>query len=161
LVLTYMPLPDRDTDLDPELVRIVERAIHGARVLRAERLGADASARDVQTTEKAAGYGVPIRIEVELDSSTRSFVLHGASSNPFGHNRRADRAAELILAADTHRDIPRHVRALDVGAQLTGLEALTESPSDVTSPERLASAMHGPARCTSPQTQRPAEFGAP
>lgn len=102
--------------LDPELVRIVERAVPGARALRAERLGTDESAKDAETTAKSAGYGVPIRIDVELDGGSRSFVLHGASSNPFGHNRRADRAAELILAADTYGVIPQHVRALDIGA---------------------------------------------
>jgi hypothetical protein len=105
-----------DADLDRELVRIVERAVPGARVLRAQRLGVDEGVGNADATAKAAGYGIPIRIDVERDGSARSLVLHGASANPFGHNRRADRAAELILAADTYGLVPRHVRALDVGA---------------------------------------------
>ncbi|MEQ9322127.1 MAG: phosphotransferase, partial [Polyangiaceae bacterium] len=32
------------------------------------------------------------------------------------HDRRADRAADMILAYDTFGDIPRHVRAIDLGA---------------------------------------------
>jgi hypothetical protein len=50
-------------------------------------------------------------------------VLRTASSNEFGHDRRADRAAELLLAFDTFGLLPDHVRALDVG--LLGPDGLT------------------------------------
>jgi hypothetical protein len=43
-------------------------------------------------------------------------VWHVAAANPFGHDRRADRAAEAFLAYDDFAQIPDHVRALDVGA---------------------------------------------
>ena len=43
-------------------------------------------------------------------------MLHGASNNAFGHNRRSDRAAEMLLASDTIDGIPRHAKLLDVGA---------------------------------------------
>ncbi len=43
-------------------------------------------------------------------------MFHVATANDFGHDRRADRAAEQLLAYDTFARIPRHVRALDVGA---------------------------------------------
>jgi hypothetical protein len=102
--------------VEPELARIVERAAPGARILHAEALGTDETSKDQQTTAKAAGYGIPIRIDVELDGHARSFVLHGSSANQFGHDRRADRAADVLLAADTYGAIPRHVRALEVGA---------------------------------------------
>jgi hypothetical protein len=46
----------------------------------------------------------------------RSCVLHTMSPNWFGHDRRADRAALALLAADTYGDVPKHVRTLDVGA---------------------------------------------
>jgi hypothetical protein len=102
--------------IDPELARIVERAAPGALILNVETLGTDQTSKDQQTTAKAAGYGIPVRINVELDGHARSFVLHGSSANQFGHDRRADRAAELLLAADTYGAIPQHVRALEVGA---------------------------------------------
>lgn len=103
-------------DADPALVRIVERAIPGARVLRARPLGTDDASSGAQVTTKAAGYGIPIRIDIDVDGETRRVVLHGSSANQFGHDRRADRAAELLLAADTYGSIPSHARVLDVGA---------------------------------------------
>jgi hypothetical protein len=105
-----------DVDVDPELERIVHRALPRARVLRAVALGTDEAAGASGATVKAAGYGIPIRIDVEADGALSTLVLHGTSSNRFGHDRRADRAAELILAADTFDSIPRHAPALDVGA---------------------------------------------
>lgn len=102
--------------VDPELARIVERAAPGALIIRAKALGTDETSEQQQTTAKAAGYGIPIRIDVEVHGQARSFVLHGSSANQFGHDRRADRAAELLLAADTYGRIPQHVRALEVGA---------------------------------------------
>jgi hypothetical protein len=102
--------------LDPELVRIVERAMPGARVQSAVMMGADEGAKAKQATAKAVGYGVTIRIDAEVGGETKRFVLHGASANPFGHDRRADRAAEMVLAADSFSLIPCHTRALDMGA---------------------------------------------
>lgn len=102
--------------IDPELARIVHRALPNARVLRAVALGNDDAVGGRQLTAKAAGYGIPIRIDVDDDGHRRAFVLHGTSANQFGHDRRADRAAELLLAADTYASIPGHARALDVGA---------------------------------------------
>jgi hypothetical protein len=55
-------------------------------------------------------------VEVEHQGERRDLVLHTATSNRFGHDRRADRAAEVLLAADTFGSIPQHVRAVDVGA---------------------------------------------
>jgi hypothetical protein len=92
----------------------VEGALPGAQILRVVPIGADAATGD--ETNKARGYGVPLRIDVVVANRPRSLVLHTASDNEFGHDRRADRAAELVLAADTFGLLPRHVRALDVGA---------------------------------------------
>ncbi len=102
--------------IDPELTRILQRSVPGAQILKTAALGADAESRREQATAKAAGYGVPVRIDALVDGQRRSFVLHGTSSNQFGHDRRSDRAAELLLAADTFSGIPRHVQALEVGA---------------------------------------------
>lgn len=102
--------------VDPELIRIVQRAAPNACVLEATALGNDDAGGLPQVTAKAAGYGIPIRIDVEDAGRHRAFVLHGTSANQFGHDRRADRAADLLLAADTYGSIPGHARALDVGA---------------------------------------------
>jgi hypothetical protein len=111
-----VPSEPAPRDIDPELQRIIQRAAPGARILRARPMGADDASRNGSVTAKSAGYGVPIRIDVEVHDRKRSFVLHGSSANQFGHDRRADRAAELLLARDTFGNIPRHTQALDVGA---------------------------------------------
>lgn len=68
-------------------------------------------------TEKVAGYGQPLRVAVRDPTGVRrDLVFRTAVANEFGHDRRADRADELLLAYDLFRDVPAHVRALDVGA---------------------------------------------
>jgi aminoglycoside phosphotransferase (APT) family kinase protein len=110
------PVETNSPAIDPELERIVRRTSPSAQVLRAVTLGSDDAIGVHQATAKAAGYGIPIQIDVEDSGQRRTFVLHGTSANQFGHDRRADRAAELLLAADTYGSIPGHARALDVGA---------------------------------------------
>ena len=85
----------------------------GARIVRAEALGADAGGGE---TEKGLGYGRPIRVCLEAGGRGHDVVLHTARADAYGHDRRADRAAEMLLAFDTFGTIPCHVRALDVGA---------------------------------------------
>lgn len=96
------------------LRQIVDGALPGAQILRVVPFGVDRAVAD--ETTKAGGYGVPLRIDVMFANHVRSLVLHAASANEFGHDRRADRADELVLAADTFGSIPNHVRVLDVGA---------------------------------------------
>jgi len=92
----------------------------GWRPTAVRALAADEAAgpdRDAGATGKATGYGEPVRVTLRgAGGLERDVVLHTASANPYGHDRRADRAAELLLAFDTFGDIPDHVRALDVGA---------------------------------------------
>lgn len=99
------------------------RAIHdvvaawspGATVTAVRRFAADEGSDD--TTEKAFGYGEPLLVTVEEPGGrVRRLVLHSAEPGEFGHDRRADRAAAMLLAFDTFGAIPRHVQALDVGA---------------------------------------------
>lgn len=85
-----------------------------ARVLRCVPLGG-AAAGDA----KKFGYGVPLRIEVDLDGRTRTVVLETMSPNSFGHDHRADRAQAMIWSHSAYNDLPRHVRSLDVGATRT------------------------------------------
>lgn len=98
---------------DEVVARIVAGAIPGARVVASAPLGADA-ARDA--SHKEAGYGRPLRLTVEAPGGgRRALVLRTALADEFGHDRRADRLEELVLAHDTFGGIPDHVAALDVG----------------------------------------------
>lgn len=77
-------------------------------------LGVDAAVLDA--TRKGTGYGVPIAIRLrDAGGTPHRLVFHTARGDDFGHDRRADRAAEMLLAYDTYRQIPAHVEALDVG----------------------------------------------
>lgn len=70
-----------------------------------------------EATEKGIGYGKPVRV-IGRDGKGRSLdlVVHTAASDVFGHDRRSDRAAEMLLAYDTFPAIPNQARAVDVGA---------------------------------------------
>lgn len=65
---------------------------------------------------KGFGYGVPLLIEVMCRGRRERLVLHTVSRNGYGHERRSDRAASLLLDYDTFDYLPGHVRSLDVGA---------------------------------------------
>ena len=84
----------------------------GATVQRISELRDDESAGDEM---KALGYGKPLRIDLVGTDGPRSFVLHTARADDFGHDRRADRLGNLVLAYDTYARVPQHVRAIDVG----------------------------------------------
>ncbi|MFL5367697.1 MAG: phosphotransferase family protein [Myxococcales bacterium] len=72
-------------------------------------------------TRKADGYGRPLRVLVRSPGGKGSaLVFRTATSNSFGHDRRSDRAAGMLLAFDTFNTISDHVRALDVGTVLAG-----------------------------------------
>jgi hypothetical protein len=103
-----------DGPADRRLRDLIASSFPGARVLRVQLLGTDQAPDG--TTTKGAGYGAPIRIDIDVAGKARSLVLHTATANRFGHDRRADRAAEVLLAFDTFGSIPAHVAALDVGA---------------------------------------------
>jgi len=94
--------------------KIVKAALPGAQIVRAVPLGADVPSKD--ESAKGAGYGVPVRLDLIQEGTRRSVVLHAAAANAFGHDRRADRAAAALLAADTFGRFPQHVEVLDVGA---------------------------------------------
>lgn len=100
--------------LPARMRKIVEAALPGAQILRAEALGPDSATNG--ESSKGAGYGIPFRVDLVHQGIPRSVVLHTATSNAFGHDRRADRAAAAVLAADTFGNLPHHVEVLDVGA---------------------------------------------
>ncbi len=104
---------------DPEAVsRVLSRVVRGARVVRCEPLdGSGASA----VARKGGGYARAWRVSASDDAGkVHDFVFRTAGADEFGHDRRADRAANLILAFDTFAAIPDHVRALDVGFDAPG-----------------------------------------
>src|SRR5688572_26770517 len=67
-------------------------------------------------TAKALGYGTPLRIRLRHAGEDLTVVFRTAASNRYGHDRRADRAAAILLDFDTFDRIPGHVLPLDVGA---------------------------------------------
>ncbi len=86
------------------------------RVLAMQTLGDDPKVASSELRRlKTYGYGQPVLIRYRIDGTEHRAVLRTMASNPFGHERRADRAASLLLSYDTFNDLPRHVRALDVG----------------------------------------------
>jgi len=90
----------------------------GAEIISALALAPDTGA---SATLKAEGYGAPLRLVLrERGGQERAVVFHTATSDVFGHDRRADRAEEMLLAWDTFPLVPGHVRALDTGAVLSG-----------------------------------------
>ncbi|MEO7035304.1 MAG: phosphotransferase [Polyangiaceae bacterium] len=111
---------------DDRLRALVAHALPGAQLLRVVPLTTDSA--DHEATAKGAGYGAPLRLEVQHEGQQKCLVLHSATPNPFGHERRADRAAEMLVAADTFALLPRHTHALDVGAyQGSGFVSLRDT----------------------------------
>lgn len=99
---------------DPRLERLIDSALQGAEILKITALKPDSA--DASVTAKDTGYGAPLRIDVRHEGALKSLVLHSATPNPFGHEYRADRAEEMLIAADTFDLVPRHTRVFDVGA---------------------------------------------
>lgn len=66
--------------------------------------------------DKGYGYGVPLRIDYEVEGAPRRAVIESVRPGPFGHEHMADRAQQLLWAHDAFARLPRHVRSLDVGA---------------------------------------------
>lgn len=93
-------------------------AVHGGEV------------RDVRVTplgggrqgDKGYGYGIPLRLDYELDARARRAVLESVRPGAFGHEHMADRAQLLLWAHGAFNRLPRHVASLDVGAVRRGGE---------------------------------------
>lgn len=65
---------------------------------------------------KAYGYGLPLRLDYTLRNESRSVVLNTVKPGGFGHENMSDRAAIMLWQAEAFKRLPRHVRAVDVGA---------------------------------------------
>lgn len=93
---------------------LVMRRFPDRTIVSCARLGDDERAGDA--TSKGSGYGVPVRVVMRTaDGREDAVVFHTARADDFGHDRRADRAAQMLLAFDTYGTVPNHVPALDVG----------------------------------------------
>jgi hypothetical protein len=95
----------------------VAAALHRVEGGPVELLQIGSIAEDRAATElKHIGYGEPALVRYRAAGREKRAVLHTMAPNWFGHDRRSDRAALVLLAADTYGDLPRHTRVLDVGA---------------------------------------------
>lgn len=81
-------------------------------VERTRELGAE---QEGPQALKAFGYGRPILVSYRVGGEARRVVLHRALENRFGRELSADRAAAVWQDRNTFNDLPRHVRALDMG----------------------------------------------
>jgi len=66
--------------------------------------------------DKGYGYGIPLRVDYQLDGVPRRAVVESVRPGPFGHEHMADRAQLLLWAHRAFGSLPRHVASLDVGA---------------------------------------------
>lgn len=97
------------------LAELIGNLLPGATLLEVEPMSPDATR--ATTASKRAGYGEPVRLSVRAaDGRAQCLVFHTDLVGEFGHDRRADRAADALLSYDTFGAIPAHVRPLDVGA---------------------------------------------
>jgi len=91
-------------------------AVHGGRVTNV-RVAPLAGGRQ---GDKGYGYGIPLRLDYELEGAPRRAVLESVRPGPFGHEHMADRAQLMLWAHDAFGRLPRHVASLDVGAVRRG-----------------------------------------
>ena len=73
------------------------------------------SAEKLQDELKGYGYGTPLRIDLTLNGIPKRVVFNTIKPGGFGHDRMSDRASILLWQARHFNDLPRHVKALDVG----------------------------------------------
>lgn len=99
--------------LDAEKVRRYFEGRFGGsvRLLSLSVLGQEPGAGDL----KGYGYGVPVKVDYELDGRRQSAVLETVTPGPFGHEHMADRAQILLWSHAAFNRLPGHVRSLDVG----------------------------------------------
>jgi aminoglycoside phosphotransferase (APT) family kinase protein len=107
------------TSPDPRaLEEVLGAEVPGARVVACEPVGASGA---TAVARKEGGYSRAWRVTAEDPAGrAHAFVFRTAASDAFGHDRRADRAANLLLAFDDFGTIPDHVRAVDLGFEAGG-----------------------------------------
>lgn len=97
----------------PSLERYLQaRFGPGARLLSYGVIGQGSSSG----THKRYGYGTPVKLTFRTGNRIQSAVLETMKPGPFGHEHMADRAQAMLWDYDSYGRLPRHVKALDVGA---------------------------------------------
>ena len=84
----------------------------GTRLLSYRVIGKESSKGE----QKRYGYGTPVKLTFQVGRHVRSAVLETMKPGPFGHEHMADRAQAMLWDYDSYGRLPRHVKALDVGA---------------------------------------------
>ena len=100
------------TPFMPEALAPYLARVHGAAVrnVRVTPMGGG------RQGDKGYGYGIPLRLDYEVEGRARRAVLESVRPGPFGHEHMADRASLMLWAHDAFGRLPRHVASLDVGA---------------------------------------------
>ena len=126
---TVESIPPETASASAGLESLIAELFPGAVMTGVEPLSPDTGRDDEldgDDTLKTGGYGLPVRITLRArDGSQQILVWHTARPGDFGHDRRSDRAQQMLLAFDTFDRIPGHVRALDVGAMLPNGQLLS------------------------------------
>lgn len=113
-------MKERNTLPRAAMAGLVEELMPGGVLEQIAQLGDDGGA-DADGTKKGIGYGASFLLTVRTaGGEQRKLVFRTQRADDFGHDRRADRAAEALLAYDTGGEIPRHAGVIDVGAILPG-----------------------------------------
>jgi hypothetical protein len=96
----------------PQAVAAYLSRLHGKQVgnVRVTPLGGG------RQGDKGYGYGIPLRLDYELEGAPRRAVLESVRPGPFGHEHMADRAQLMLWAHEAFGRLPRHVASLDVAA---------------------------------------------
>ena len=107
-----------ESPFNPTALEAYLRGVHRARVskVRVTPMGGG------RQGDKGYGYGIPLRLDYEVDGKPRRAVLESVRPGPFGHEHMADRAQLMLWAHDAFGRLPRHVASLDVGAARKGGE---------------------------------------
>jgi phosphotransferase family enzyme len=115
---------------NPKLREHLSKLFPDHRIVAIDPLAPDSGATKDSTT-KAAGYGKPVRVTLaDADDRRLELVWRVASANEYGHDRRADRAANTMLAYDDFARIPQHVKPIDLGAVTAGGDLISLLDAD-------------------------------
>jgi hypothetical protein len=102
-------------EFTPQTIEAYLTSLSGTRVRLLGMRRLDKGSAEAPEEVKGYGYGVPLRVEYELEGGLRRCaVLHTVSPGPFGHEHMSDRAQELLWEHQAFNRLPRHVRSLDV-----------------------------------------------
>lgn len=68
-----------------------------------------------ESSLKGYGYGCPLKVTFETDERIVEQVFRTMTPDPFGHDRRADRVADMQFSFEVFSSVPQHIKAIDAG----------------------------------------------